>query len=243
MLKQVNKLPECTILNTWRTTQMNAKTMKTHLKTFLLHHELKNKECSINDPEWPVVPSVGLVKQTIVFTAFAHHYVFNSCEPSLLQTHRLFSLFIPSGHNLSLNYGKRYQCRMTHFFKNEMIVVWTLIRSLRTKQNPPKKILVCLLCTFPFKSNNCFLFQVIHGTSFAPTCWTSNRDVLCSEPLLAGVKCSLLKAFGCVCSWDFTWRCLQMPLQEAQQEEKRSNPVFSVTHWAYMDHFTNLLDK
>lgn len=30
---------------------MNAKTMKTHLKTFLLHHELKNKECSINDPE------------------------------------------------------------------------------------------------------------------------------------------------------------------------------------------------
>lgn len=136
--------------------------------------------------------------------SIAHHYVFNSCEPSLLQTHRLFSLFIPSGHNLSLNYGKRYQCRMTHFFKNEMIVVWTLIRSLRTKQNPPKKILVCLLCTFPFKSNNCFLFQVIHGTSFAPTCWTSNRDVLCSEPLLAGVKCSLLKAFGCVCSWDFT---------------------------------------
>lgn len=128
------------------------------------------------------------------------------------------------------------------FFLNEMIVVWTLIRSLRTKQKP-KKILVCLLCTFPFKSNNCFLFQVIHGTSFAPTCWTSNRDVLCSEPLWAGVKCSLLKAFGCVCSWDFTWRCLQMPLQEAQQEEKRSNPVFSVTHWAYMDHFTNLLDK
>lgn len=149
MLKQVNKLHECTTLNTWRTTQMNAKTMKTHLKTFLLHHELKNKECSINDPEWPVVPSVGLVKQTIVFTAFAHHYVFNSCEPSLLQTHRLFSLFIPSGHNLSLNYGKRYQCRMTLFFKNEMIVVWTLIRSLRTKQKPPKKSLFVYFVHFP----------------------------------------------------------------------------------------------
>lgn len=62
-----------------------------------------------------------------------------------------------------------------------------------------KKILVCLLCTFPFKSNNCFLFQVIDGTSFAPTCWTSNRDVLCSEPLLAGGEVQPAEGF---------WVCL-----------------------------------
>lgn len=35
------------------------------------------------------------------------------------------------------------------FFKNEMIVVWTLIRSLRTKQKPPKKSSFVYFVHFP----------------------------------------------------------------------------------------------
>lgn len=50
------------------------------------------------------------------------------------------------------------------------------------KQN---KTHFCLPRKCPLKSSNCFLFQVTLSTCFTATCWTSNRDVLCSEPLSA----------------------------------------------------------
>lgn len=59
-------------------------------------------------------------------------------------------------------------------------------------------------------------------------------------PNLFELRGEVLKPFGCVCSWDFTWRCLQMPLRGARREEKRFK--LSVFGWhTELDRVANLL--
>ena len=96
--------------------------MQRHLKTFLLHHELKHKEGFINDPESPGWLSVALVNWTIVCSSFASltgiiHYVFSSCQPSLLQIHHVLCFctsqfrtqFDSSGWTVWIILGKSFQ--------------------------------------------------------------------------------------------------------------------------------------
>ena len=93
-------------------------------------------------------------------------------------------------------------CLMLFVFHNpcgEKVLLYAVRKNIKLK----KCLSCCVHWICPFKSINCFLFQVTLSTSFTATCLTSNN--LASEPLTAeGVKRCLLKAFGCVCSWDFT---------------------------------------
>lgn len=57
----------------------HSKTMQRHLKTLLLHYELKHKEGFIDDPESPGLLSVALVNWTIVCGAFASQVGFSLC--------------------------------------------------------------------------------------------------------------------------------------------------------------------
>lgn len=63
--------------------------MQGRVKTFLLHHGPKHNEAFTNDSESPALLSLALVNRTIVCGSFAAqviiHYVFSSCQCSLLQ--------------------------------------------------------------------------------------------------------------------------------------------------------------
>lgn len=94
----------------------------------------------------------------------------------------------------------------------------------------------CLTRIFPLPSSNSFLF-----TSYTQHFFYSHlldfkqRRQLLWTSFSWEVRCSLLKAFGCVCSWDFTRKCLQMTLQGAKRGEKRFKPGFERhTEWSHL---------
>lgn len=81
--------------------------MQRHLKTLLLHHELKHKEGFINDPESPGLLSVALVNWTIVCSAFAAQVgLFIMCLAHVGRVYYRFIMFCAFifcslGHNLT----------------------------------------------------------------------------------------------------------------------------------------------
>lgn len=234
--------------------------MQRHLKTFLLHHELKHKEGFINDPESPGWLSVALVNWTIVCSAFASqtgiiHYVFSSCQPSLLQIHHVLCFctsqfrkqFDSSGWTVWIILGKSFQSnvlnlhlRVIYCLKgNEKVFVFgnrcgekqiAALRSMtdknktKTTTTTKKKHTFVYLECGPFKSSNCFLFQVTLGTSFTATCWTSNRG---SEPLWAerwSAACwSLSDVFALGISLEDVYKC---HCGELDGEKRDLNSVF-----------------
>lgn len=81
--------------------------MQRHLKTFLLHHELRHKEGFINGPESPALLSVALVNWTIVCSAFAAQVgLFIMCLAHVSRVYYRFIMFCAFvfrnlGHNLT----------------------------------------------------------------------------------------------------------------------------------------------
>lgn len=72
----------------------HPKTMQRHVKTFLLHRELRHKDSFINDPESPALLSVALVNRTIVHSAFAAQVrLFIMCVAHVSRVYYRFIMF------------------------------------------------------------------------------------------------------------------------------------------------------
>lgn len=68
--------------------------MQRHVKTFLLHRELRHKDSFINDPESPALLSVALVNRTIVHSAFAAQVrLFIMCVAHVSRVYYRFIMF------------------------------------------------------------------------------------------------------------------------------------------------------